>query len=69
MVGSGGYVGAVRVQFILPALFGSDARHWITTAFLGWTVIGFLLLAVRKPKRNALTSFIETWRAHVSSAT
>jgi ABC-type iron transport system FetAB permease component len=57
------------VQFILPAIFGPEIRHWITMAFLGWTTVGLLLLAVRRPKRNALSSFIETWRAHVSSAT
>lgn len=55
------------VQFILPAIFGAEVRHWITMAFLCWTAVGFLLLAVRKPKRNAVGSFIDTWRAHVSN--
>ena len=42
------------VQFILPAIFGQEVRHWITLAFLGWAVFGFVIFAVKRPKKNAL---------------
>jgi cation:H+ antiporter len=54
------------IPFVLPAFFGEDIRVWITAAFFVWTVASLFLFAVRRPRRNALTSFIATWRAHVA---
>jgi cation:H+ antiporter len=53
------------IQFVLPAFFGDEARHWITWAFLAWSASGFVLFAIRRPKHNAVTSFLQTWREHV----
>ncbi len=47
-------------QFILP-------HAPITIIFLVWTAIGLLRFAIRRPKNNAVASFIQTWRAHVSN--
>jgi cation:H+ antiporter len=55
------------VQFVLPAFFGESIRVWITAAFFAWTAASILVFAVRRPRQNALTSFIATWRAHVAS--
>jgi cation:H+ antiporter len=55
------------IQFVLPAFFGDSARVWITAAFFVWTAGDLVLFAIRKPARNALSSFLETWRDHVSS--
>jgi cation:H+ antiporter len=54
-------------QFVLPAFFGDGVRIWITGGFLLWSATGFVLFAIRRPARNALASFLETWREHVSS--
>jgi len=53
------------VQFVLPAFLGDEARRWITWAFLAWAGGGMLLFAVRRPKHNAVSSFLHTWREHV----
>jgi cation:H+ antiporter len=55
------------IQFALPALFGDQIRIWITGAFFVWTAASVLVLAVRRPRQNALSSFIATWREHVRS--
>jgi cation:H+ antiporter len=55
------------VQFVLPAFFGESIRVWITAAFFAWTAASILVFTVRRPRQNALTSFIATWRAHVAS--
>ena len=55
------------IQFVLPAFFGESIRVWITAAFFAWTAARLLVFAVRRPQRNALTSFIATWRAHIAS--
>ena len=55
------------VQFVLPAFFGDELRGYITWAFFVWTAGGLLLFAVRRPKNNAVTSFLTTWREHVRS--
>jgi cation:H+ antiporter len=52
------------VQFILPAFFGDEIRRYITWAFLLWTAGGLILFAVRRPKLNAVSSFLSTWREH-----
>jgi cation:H+ antiporter len=53
------------IQFVLPAFFGDELRRYITWAFLIWTAGGLLLFALRRPKVNALSSFLSTWREHV----
>jgi cation:H+ antiporter len=53
------------VQFVLPAFLGDEARRWITWAFLAWAGGGMLLFAARRPKHNAVSSFLHTWREHV----
>jgi cation:H+ antiporter len=55
------------VQFVLPAFFGEDIRVWITAAFFAWTAASLLVFAFRRPRQNALTSFVATWRAHVTN--
>jgi cation:H+ antiporter len=54
------------IQFALPAL--GHARSYITWAFFIWTAGGLILFAIRRPKVNALSSFLETWRENVRSA-
>jgi cation:H+ antiporter len=54
------------IQFVLPAFFGEGIRVWITAAFFAWTAASALVFAFRRPRQNALTSFVATWRAHVS---
>jgi cation:H+ antiporter len=53
------------LQFVLPAFFGEGIRIWITAAFFTWTAASLLVFAVRRPPKNAVTSFIATWRAHI----
>jgi cation:H+ antiporter len=53
-------------QFVLPVFFGEGVRVWVTYAFFGWTVIALSEIALRRRHPMALTSFLETWRAHVS---
>jgi cation:H+ antiporter len=55
------------IQFVLPAFFGDGIRVWITAAFFAWTAASVLVFAFRRPRQNALTSFVATWRAHVSN--
>ena len=52
------------VQFVLPAFFGDEVRRYITWAFLIWTGGGLVLFAIRRPKVNAVSSFLSTWREH-----
>jgi cation:H+ antiporter len=55
------------IQFVLPALFGEGIRVWITAAFFAWTAASLLVFAFRRPHKNALSSFVVTWRAHVTN--
>jgi hypothetical protein len=55
------------VQFVLPPFFGEQSRVWITAVFFIWTAVGFLVFALRPPKRNALSNFVQTWHEHVSN--
>jgi cation:H+ antiporter len=52
------------VQFVLPGFFGDEVRRYITWAFFLWTGAGLLLFAVKRPKVNAVSSFLQTWREH-----
>lgn len=54
------------VQFILPAFFGDEVRRYITWAFLAWSAGGLILFAIRRPKVNAVSSFLRTWQENVS---
>ncbi len=54
------------VQFVLPAFFGDDVRRYITLAFFIWTAAGLILFAIRRPKVNAVSSFLHTWRENVN---
>ncbi len=53
------------VQFVLPAFFGNEIRRYITLAFFIWTAAGLTLFAIRRPKVNAVSSFLHTWRENV----
>lgn len=53
-------------QFVLPVFWGDAIRIWITYAFFAWTVLALLDMLRRKRRPPALTSFLETWRAHVT---
>ncbi len=55
------------VQFVLPAFLGDEARRYIAWAFFIWTAGGLILFAIRRPKINAVSSFLRTWREHVRS--
>ena len=54
---------------ILPAL-----SVWILAAVSGigeiWVLlaVGLLLFAIKRPKHNAVSSFLATWREHVRSS-
>ncbi len=52
-------------QFVFPALLRSQSRMWITAAFFIWSIAAAVQIAFRKRRRNAFSSFFETWRAHV----
>jgi cation:H+ antiporter len=52
------------VQFVLPAFFGNEVRRYITGVFLIWTAGGLILFAIKRPKTNAVSSFLRTWREH-----
>jgi cation:H+ antiporter len=54
------------LQFVLPAFFGDEVRRYITWAFLAWTAGGLVLFAIKRPKTNAVSSFLQTWRENVS---
>jgi cation:H+ antiporter len=54
------------IQFVLPAFFGNEVRRYITWAFYLWTAAGLIFFAIRRPKDNAMASFLRTWRKHVS---
>jgi cation:H+ antiporter len=54
------------VQFVLPAFLGDGIRRYITWAFFLWTAVGLLLFAIRRPKVNAVSSFLYTWRENVN---
>jgi hypothetical protein len=53
------------LQFVLPAFFGDEIRRYISCAFFIWTAGGLIVFAIRRPKTNALSSFLSTWRDHV----
>ncbi len=55
------------VQFVLPFFFGNGIRRYITLAFFIWTAGGIILFAIRRPKINAVSSFLHTWRENVKS--
>jgi cation:H+ antiporter len=57
------------VQFVLPAFFGDEVRQYITWVFFAWTAAGLLLFAIRRPKINAVTSFLHTWQEHFGRST
>jgi cation:H+ antiporter len=52
------------VQFVLPAFFGDEVRRYITWAFFAWTAAGLILFAFRRPKTNAVSSFLHTWQEY-----
>jgi cation:H+ antiporter len=53
------------LQFILPVFWGDQARTYITWMFFAWTACGVVQFAIVRPKDNAVSSFVHTWRAHV----
>jgi cation:H+ antiporter len=55
------------IQFILPAFFGDEVRRYITWAFMAWASGGLILFAIGRPKVNAVSSFLHTWRANIGS--
>ena len=52
-------------QFVLPAIFGEDAKIWIIAVFFIWTLAAAFRMAIRRKPPEALARFIETWRTHV----
>src|SRR4051794_39035332 len=54
-------------QFVLPEIFGAQARLWIAYSFLAWSAAELVMILFRGKKPAALTSFSEVWRAHVRS--
>ncbi len=52
-------------QFVLPVFGASHVRAWITAAFFIWTGAAALRILFRGRRPLALTSFLETWSAHV----
>jgi|KBSMisStaDraftv2_1062788.scaffolds.fasta_scaffold73748_2 cation:H+ antiporter len=53
------------IQFVLPAFFGESIHIWIAAVFFVWTGASLLAFAAVRPPKNALSSFISTWRAHI----
>lgn len=54
------------LQFVLPALIGSAATSWITYAFFAWAGVSIAIMIANRRRPPAMTSFVETWRDHVS---
>jgi cation:H+ antiporter len=54
-------------QFVLPEIFGAQAKSWITNAFLLWTLVEVGAVLARRRMPEAFTSFAATWREHVKS--
>ena len=54
-------------QFVLPQIFGAQAKSWITNAFLLWTVIEVLAVLAKRRMPEAFTNFSNTWREHVKN--
>lgn len=52
------------IQFVLPAFWGDEARRYISWAFFIWTAAGLIVFGVRRPKINAVSSFLHTWKEH-----
>jgi cation:H+ antiporter len=46
-------------QFVLP-------HKPITIVFFAWAACGLAAFVLKRPKQNALSSFLETWRTHVT---
>jgi cation:H+ antiporter len=53
------------MQFVLPAFFGDEIRRYIAWLFFVWTVGGLIVFAIRRPRVNAVSSFLHTWRETV----
>lgn len=53
------------VQFVLPHFWGERTQIWISVTFFVWTGVSLTQYIFRRPRPNALSSFLETWRAHV----
>ncbi len=53
------------LQFVLPALFGDQAKVWITGAFFIWAVYALFQMIVRRRPPDAVIRFLETWRTNV----
>jgi len=52
-------------QFVLPAFFGDAIRVLITYVFFLWTAVALFSILIKRQLPTALSSFFETWRAHV----
>jgi cation:H+ antiporter len=55
-------------QFVLPGIFGSGVRVWITYAFFVWSAVELIRIIRKRRTPVALENFLETWRAHVLKA-
>jgi cation:H+ antiporter len=53
------------VQFVLPLFLGDEVRRYISWVFFAWSAGGFIWFMIKRPKVNAVTSFLHTWREKV----
>ncbi len=54
-------------QFVLPEIFGAQAKTWITNAFLLWTAIELIGIFAKRRMPEAFRDFSATWKEHVQS--
>jgi cation:H+ antiporter len=52
-------------QFVLPEVFGAQAKLWISTAFAAWGLLELLRLLLARRSPRAFKAFSGVWRAHV----
>jgi cation:H+ antiporter len=51
-------------QFVLPEVWGEEAKTWITVVLLVWSAVAVLLMIAKRKVPPALSSFAETWKTH-----
>jgi cation:H+ antiporter len=56
---------AFASQFVLPEVWGDQARIWIAAALFGWSAVAVGILLWRRKAPPALSSFAETWRTRL----
>ena len=53
-------------QFVAPGKSSTEVRRWLTFAFFLWSVVELFRLVMSRRQPAVVTSFLQTWRAHVT---